>query len=252
MEDTSQVSIHGRMRQRIVAVGQIHTNRIIPLRSRKHICKDKYLHAMLQSGAITPDQLDRAIRGYNKMPSEFAWMSDVDDAVLYKADRVFSAQYDRFPTDDTDFRLNGNYHRICRSLQHDWYYYDHQSERLHSDYKDKPSVHQTEQAELLEEVRIILQSQGDIWDFGLILVGGFVSAPILGIIIVMAFPGRVAGATFLFGAVWLALLVGGLVLTLPRQSERKLKIHRCSKCGGQISSEYVPEQCPYCRAPFRL
>ena len=210
------------------------------------------MHALLQSGAITPDQLETAIRGYNKAPSEFAWMSGIDDAVLDKADRVFLAQYDRFPTEDTDFRLNGKYHRICRSLQHNWYYYDHQLERLHRDDEDKPSVRRAGPAEMLEEVRSVPESKGSLWAFGLVLAGGFVSAPILGAVIVKAFPGRVVGTGLLIGAVWLALFVGGLALTLPRQSERKHKIRRCSKCGTRLSSEYVPKRCPNCRAPFRL
>lgn len=251
MAKAPQIGIHGRMRQRIVAVGRARTNRIVPLRSRRRISRDKCLHPLLQSGAITPDQLETAIRGYNKAPSEFAWMSDVDDAVLDRTDRVFYARYGRFPTEDTDFRLNGNYHRICRSLQHDWYYYDHQLERPHRDGEDEPSVRQTEPAEMLEEVQGIPQSKGSLWAFGLVVAGGFVSAPILGVVIVKAFPGQAAGPAFLIGAVWLAFLVGGLALTLPRQSERKLKIRRCSKCGTQLSSAYVAKWCPNCRAPFR-
>lgn len=252
MAKVSQVGIHGRMRRRIVAIGRARTSWIVPLRSRRNISKDKYLHALLQSGAITPDQLDTAVRSYDKAPSEFAWMSDVGDAVLDKADRVFLARHGRFPTEDADFRLNGNYHRICRSLQHDWYYYDHQLERPHTDDKDEPSMRQTEPAGMLEEVQGVPHSKGSLWAFGLVLAGGFVSAPILGVVIVKAFPGRAAGPAFLIGAAWLAVLVGGLALTLPRQSERKFKIRRCSKCGTQFSSEYMPKSCPNCGAVFRL
>jgi hypothetical protein len=218
MTKASQVGIYGRMRRRIVAVGQARTNWILPLRSGRSISKDKYLRALLRSGAITPDELDTAIRGYNKAPSEFAWMSDVDNAVLDRADRVFLARHGRFPTEDADFRRNGTYHRICRSLQHDWYYYDHQLERPHRDDEDEPSMRQKEPAGMLEEVQGVPQSKGSLWAFGLVLAGGFVSAPILGAVIAKAFPGRAAGPAFFIGAVWLALLVGGLALTLPRRS----------------------------------
>ena len=252
MAKASQVGIHGRMRQRIVAVGRAHTDRISSSHSRRGISKDKYLHALLQSGAITPEQLETAIRGYNKTPSEFAWMSGIDDAVLDRADRVFLAEYGRLPTEDTDFRLNGNYHKICRSLQHDWHYYDHQLERLHRDDEGILSVHRAEPAKILEEVGSVQESKGSVWGFGLVLAGGFVSATILGAVIVKAFISQLVGTGFLVGAAWLALLTAGLALTLPRQSERKLTIRRCSKCGAQLSSEYVPESCPNCGAPFRF
>lgn len=251
MTKASQLSIHGRMRQRIVAVGRAHTDRISSYHSRWSISKDKHLHALLQSGAITRAQLETAIRGYNKTPSEFAWMSGVDDAVLERADRVFLAEYGRFPTQDTDFRLNGNYRKICRSLQHDWHYYDHQLEKLTGDDEGKLSMQRAEPAEILEEVQSVQESRGSVWAFGLVLAGGFVSAIILGAVIIKAFLSRLAGTGFLVGAAWLALLAAGLALTLPRQSERKLTIRRCSKCGERLSSEYVPEQCPNCAALFR-
>ena len=251
MAKAYQVGIHGQMRRRIVAVGNIHINKIVPLHNIRDISNDKHLRALLQTGAIKPDQLEAAIRGYNKTPFEFAWMSDVNDAVLDKADRVFLAQYNRFPTEDTDFRLNGNYHRICRSLQHDWYYYDDQLEKVYSNHEDKPFVRQSDQAEIIEEVQSVKEYKGSIWAFGLVLAGGFVSAPLLGAVIVKAFPGRVAGTAFLVGIVWLAIFIGGLVLTLPRLSERKLKIRTCSKCGKQLSSRYGSKWCPNCRAPFK-
>lgn len=251
MAKVSQVGIHGRMRQRIVTVGRAHTDRISSYLSRRGISRDKHLHALLQSGAITRAQLETAIRGYNKTPSEFAWMSGVDNAVLDRADRVFLAEYGRFPTQDTDFRLNGNYRKICRSLQHDRHYYDQQLEKLTGDDEGNLSMHRAEPVEILEEVRSVQESRGSVWAFGLVLAGGFVSATILGAVIIKAFLSRLVGTGFLVGAAWLALLAAGLALTLPRQSERKLTIRKCSKCGERLSSEYVPEQCPNCAAPFR-
>ncbi len=251
MAKVSQVSVHGRMRQRIVAVGQAHTDRISSYLSRRGISRDKHLHALLQSGAITRAQLETAIRGYNKMPSEFAWMTDVDDAVLDRADRVFLAEYGRLPTQDDDFRVNGNYRKICRSLQHDLHYYDHQLEKLLVDDEDNLSTYRAEPAEILEEVQSVQERRGSVWSFGLVLAGGFVSATILGVVIIKAFLSPFVGAGLLVCAAWLALLAAGLALTLPRQSERKLTIRKCSKCGVKLSSEHVPERCPNCAAPFR-
>jgi hypothetical protein len=59
-------------------------------------------------------------------PRDFLWLADVDEATLEKVDRIFVAELDRSPGDDADFRLNGPYHRICQSLQHDPHYYDNQ------------------------------------------------------------------------------------------------------------------------------
>lgn len=247
MANECKVGMHGRMRRRIAAFGRAHTNRIVPLQSRKSISKDKYLRPLLKSGAITASQLETAIRGYNKTPSEFAWIGDVGDAVLDKADRAFFARYGRFPTEDSDFQLNGDYYRICRSLQHDWHYCDRQLEKLHSsDDEDTPSVRQAEQAEVLQEVQSVPQSKGSLWASGLVLAGGLVSAPILRMVIVKAFPGRVAGAALLVGTVWLILLVAGLALTLPRRSQKELRIRKCGKCGAQLSSEHGPKLCPNC------
>jgi hypothetical protein len=232
----ADTAIYGRMRQRIVAVGRTGA-------SHRRTARDKYLHGLLRSGAITPNDLDSAIDGCSKALSELAWLTGVDDAVLARADCVFLLSHGRFPVDDGDFRLNGDYHRICRSLQFDPHYYDRQLEQLPqaleaqrmacraggADIRVRPSVPDAPitapsafQGTAAGRTKPSVDAsmavrRGNAWAFAGVLAIGLVTAPIFAMVIVQSFPQVTMTAGLSICGAWLALLAGALALTLPRR-----------------------------------
>ncbi len=205
-----ETSIHGRMRQRIVAISSTRA-------SRRHVVRDRYLHRLVHSGVITQDGLNSAIDGCNNALSQFTWLIGIDDAVLGRADCVFLVNHGRFPVEDSDFRLNGAYYRICRSLQHDPHYYDPQLEQF-------PQALQAQQSITPHAIRMepfagagTGARRGNAWAFVGVLAIGFVTVPILATILVRWFPQATVTAGLSIGGVWLCLLLGALALTLPRR-----------------------------------
>jgi hypothetical protein len=186
-------------------------------RARAHE-KDKYLSHLLSSGAITNEQLDRALLAWRRAAHEFAWLPDMPDEILDKAELVFAAKYGRYPTEDSDFALNGAYHRICRSLQHNWHYYEADLGRLKSRVEDRRELAPAPQRRKQQKLNVRKKPARTDLRFVCVLVAGFVSAPVLGLFIVRVFPARTGTAALLIGGVWLASLIGALALTFPKQT----------------------------------
>lgn len=235
-----ETAIYGRMRQRIVAIGRTKA-------SRKRVARDKYLRSLVHSGAITPDDLSSAIDGCTEALSELTWLTGVDDVVLGQADCVFLLNHGRLPVDDGDFRLNGNYYRICRCLQYDPHYYDPQLAQLPQalgaqgtgiragdvdlcarpgapeDAVALPSVSQGRPA-TLQAARAkpstgqrITVKRDKPWAFVGVLTVGLAAAPVLATMIVRSFPQVTMTTCLSIGGSWLALWIGALVLAWPRR-----------------------------------
>jgi len=212
-----ETAIYGRMRQRIVAIGRTRA-------SHKRVARDKYLRGLVHSGAITPNDLDSAIDGCSGALSELAWLTKVDDVVLRRADCVFLVNRGRFPVDDGDFWLNGAYYKICRCLQYDWHYYDHELEQLPQALEEaqrtasrrQPMTHQAACAKPSANASMAVK-RGNAWAFVGVLVIGLTAATILGAIIVRYFPEIRPAAGVSIGGAWLVLLAAALALTRPRR-----------------------------------
>lgn len=218
MVEALQPGIHGRMRRQIVTLRRPRANRPgVGARARAP-AKDKYLSHLLSSGAITNKQLDRALLACSRAAHEFAWLPDMSDTVLDKADLVFVAKYGRCPTEDSDFALNGAYHKICRSLQHNWHYYDANLNGFKASAEDRLELTPVPQRRRQQKLDVRKKPTRTNLRFACVLVTGFVSAPILGVFIVRFFPARTGTAALLIGGVWLAFLIGALALTFPKQT----------------------------------
>jgi len=198
------------MRQRIEAISGTRA-------SRRHMARDRYLRRLVRSGAITQADLNNAIDGCSNALSQFTWLIGVEDTVLGCADCVFLVNHGRFPMDDSDFRLNGSYYRICRSLQFDPHYYDRQLEQLPEALQaQRPATSQAIRMKPLAGAGTAVK-RGNTWAFVGVLTIGFVTAPILAMIITRWFPQAIVTAGLSIGGAWLCLLMGALALTLPRR-----------------------------------
>lgn len=204
-----ETGVQGRMRRRIAVAGRADRRRSGVLPRTDAFAKDKLLRILLRSGAVTRERLDAAIDGFHKAPSDFSWLIDMDEAVLAKADFVFAAKYARYPIEDADFRLNGDYHRICRSLEYDLQHYD--SELPHSTDPDHTA------GCVSADINHAGAKKSRAWGFGVVLLCGFSSAPLLGMLIVTCFPDHTLSAGILLGGFWLVILLGALIRTLPRR-----------------------------------
>ena len=206
------------MRRQIVTLRRPRANRRGVGAKARAPEKDKYLGHLLTSGAITKAQLDRAVLAWRRAAHEFAWLPHMPDAVLDKADLVFAAKYGRYPTEDSDFTLNGAYHRICRSLQHNWQYYEADLDRLKGRAEGRLELGPAPKRQERRKLDVRNKPTRTNHSFVYVLVTGFVSAPILGTIIVKLFPARTGTAALVLGTVWLAFLIGALALTFPKQA----------------------------------
>lgn len=210
----SEGNTYGRMRRRIVVVGWVRRKVQASVLRKNRFSKDRSLRALIQSGIITREQFEKAVDGFSRAPSAFLWLAEVDEAVLAKADRVFAATHGRWPVEDTDFYLNGDYHKICRSLQYDQHYHDSQLPPLPRAERPDPGAPARKPAKAdSNEPR-----GGSIWPFVVVLILGFCSAPILGALIVMFFPTRTTTAGLLCGSLWLLVLLVALAVTLRRRT----------------------------------
>ncbi|UCD49270.1 MAG: hypothetical protein JSW27_17275 [Phycisphaerales bacterium] len=200
--------------------------------------RDRHLRAMLRSGVVTPEQLEAAVSGFAQAPCSFIWLAAIDGAVLEKADRVFLAKQGRAPVENVDFHLNGDYHKICRSLQHDLHHYDaylqefSRTEQPPVPVPAEESTGQINRAEpppaeepivqaLAEEPRQARRGElkkKPIWPFVMVVVLGFCSIPILAMMLATYSAGQSLAVGFIMGILWLMILLGALVLTFPRQA----------------------------------
>jgi len=233
----SDKNVYGRMRQRIVTIGRVDPRRGVLTRGHAHFAKDKQLRALLRSGAVTQRQLETAISGITKAPSNFTWLTEVSEAVLEKADRVFAVKYGRAPVENEDFHLNGDYHKICRSLQFDVHRYDDRLDELSEvdspegqaqaeepgtidragPPRTEPLEGRPQASETRQGVRQEPQKRG-LWPFVAVLLVGFCSAPILAMMIATYFSGPDMLVGLGIAGCWLLVLLGALVMTFPRQT----------------------------------
>lgn len=194
---------YGRMRRRIAVFSKRNRNSQDLAVNSCAMARDRYVRVLLRNRTVTHEQLDRAIGGFNQAPSDFSWLAEVDESVLDKADHVFAARYGKNPIENDDFSLSGDYHKICRSLEHDLHHYD---DLLSA---NPTSVCTSTGADTGEP------RKPRAWAFGAVLVAGFCSAPLLGMLIVTWFPERTLAAGLVLGSLWLVVLVGALARTLP-------------------------------------
>ena len=76
-----------------------------------------FLSLLLRNGVMTEEQLRRAIESFRHDPHHYAWILRLRHTTLDKADKVFFVRSGRFPTQNDDFPVNGNYYQICQTLQ---------------------------------------------------------------------------------------------------------------------------------------
>lgn len=224
----------GRMRKRIAVVEGVGRKKRSFTTRNVRFPKDKSLNVFLHSGAVTREQVEHAISSYRQSPSSFAWLANVDEALLEKADRVFYCTYSRRPFEDADFRISGSYHKICRSLEHDFHYYDDQLDKLsRTDREDAPARNQDNvfpPQKKHTRVNAPKPARSRTWAFGAVLVLGLASAPLLATLIVNYFSTNRPIAGLMVGGLWLGILVVAIVLTLPwRPHQDSPYAHRASE-----------------------
>jgi hypothetical protein len=237
--------IHGRMVQRIVAVGGGRTYE----HGAVHIMRDRFLRALMKRGTITAEHVQRAVRGYNAAPSNYLWIAGVEQSVFAMADCVFLAEFGRFPT-EKDFQLNGRYHKICRGLEHNRHYYDEQLKKLRWDRDGNPYVRCATNPAALEEVRQVEVRRGNAWLFVPALVVGLVGGPLLAATIARNVPRDPVSAVCVFGVLWVLLFAGFLAKTLPGRVQRRKTVVRCGRCRRELSPNRQLNGCSVCGLLF--
>ncbi len=244
--DAAHVGTHGRMRQHIVSIGGVRPNS----RSLVSIPKDRFLRSLVHDGILTTGQLQDAIKVYSRTPSGYLWLTGVEQDLLDLADRIFLAEYGRFPTEDADFLLNGGYHRICRGLEYDRHYYDKQLQKLYWDENGNPYVHADGSIKAVEEVRSAKVKRGNGLLFGLALIAGVLGGPVLAALIARNVSHDLVPSVSVFAVVWILLLTGLLARTLPRRIMQKNTVFKCGKCGRELSSTPQMVGCLTCGLLF--
>ncbi len=244
--DIVQVGIHGRMRQHIVAVGGVRPDphRGIP------VMKDPFLRVLVRQGLVTREQLGQAVQGCSRAPSRYGWIITYEQPLLDRADWAFLAEFGRFPTEDADFEMNGTYHRVCRGLEYDWHYYDKQLATLHWDKEGHPYVRPIDGTRAVEEVREFEVKRGNGWAFALVLAAGLSGGPILAAAIARNVSQDALSAAVVFGVVWVLGFAGLLALTLPGRRMCKRTLHKCGKCGRELTAGHQVFGCPICGLLF--
>lgn len=251
MEPSSKlIGIHGRLRQHITAAGGGRGGRVSESRGRKAVGRDKFLQVHLRNGTLSDGEIHGAVEAFNRDPYIYAWLRDVSEQVVDKADGVFFVRYGRYPTTDADFKLNGHYHRICKSIQYDSHHHDAELSRLRLDENGSPYVVGAELAGILRDVEQVTTRCGSaIWSivFGVLaLIGG----ALLTIHIVYQVPAEPSVVIGLCGVVWILLCLSGLVTALPRCREKRREVSMCSKCHKELEPSSTPHRCPHCDVAF--
>lgn len=218
MGKTPHAEVHGRMRQRVVALRRGRKDSVWTSRTTRAIEKDKYLGRLLAGGVVTREELEKAVDAYSRAAGDFAWLTDIPDAILGRADRVFLARYGRYPTENVDFKLNREYHRICRSLQHDWHYYDADLRLLATAGEDHPGSASSIEAGPQNTGRR-REGAGVGWGALCALFAGLlVALPVLVAIVFRYFPSHKTEAGLVAGGVWSVSLAVILAFKLRRRT----------------------------------
>ena len=246
MGKVPQIGSRGSLRRQIVALDRLGEGRVHPER----IARDRYLRRFVRRGIVTPEQLQEAITGCLAAPFRFTWMAKVDPAVLARADCVFLAEFGIFPLNDADFQLNGRYHLICRSLEHDWHYYDQQLKELCWDRDGTPYARLGGKVTVQEETLRVEQRVGNLWAFVAVLIAGLAGGPVLLNTLLHQGSGNVATALDIIAILWGVVFGGLLMLTIPRRVRRLDVVCRCTRCGQEQDPQQAKIGCRACGAAF--
>lgn len=249
MAPSPQVWVHGRARRRIVAMGGIFAERYNAPGSEVLVAQDKFLALLLRNGMITDEQLRQAIDAYRRNPQDYAWMLRFRHATLDKAEKVFFVRQGRYPTENADFPLNGDYYEICRTLHYDPQCFDEELKKLAWDVEGNPRIVQAP-PKVLEEVQRVTTRKGNAWAFALILFAGLASAIAVPLLITSGLVRDLRLVSFVAGLCWMILLTCGLIATRPRSLWTNIITYTCSECGGQLDSG-SQDACPNCHIRFR-
>jgi len=241
----AQKGVHGRMVQRIVAVGGGRTYD----RDAVGVTKDRFLRDLMKHGSVTADHVQQVVKGYNAAPSSYLWIAAIDQSMLALADCVFLAEFERFPMQD-DFQLNGRYHKICRGLEYNRHYYDKPLQRLRWDEAGKPYVRCEASPGAVEEVRNVEVRKGNAWVFGLALIVAVVGGPILAALIARNVSQDPASAIYVFGVIWILSFAGLLASTRPRRVRRRNAVLTCGRCDQVLDPKRPGIGCPACGVLF--
>ena len=244
--------INGRLRRHITKVGAHHANRILAAKRKNDLEEDNFLRGLLDSGQITLEQLQKTTSEHGRIPSSFEWMQEVEDSVLDRADNVFLAKYGRDPTEDSDFRLNNDYYKICKNLQRIWQCYDADLEKLRPDYQERIGAN-TATARIVAEVKYINVEKGSIikmlFCLPPLLFFGFFAYAYATLIPqaiqkgewILLFPPILAIACFI-------VFFCGACVAWPRSVREKKIIQTCSQCGCEVHKGI--SSCPKCGVHF--
>ena len=249
MAPSPQVWVHGRARRRIVAMGGIFAERFGAPGSKELAAQDTFLAVLLRNGVITDEQLGQAIEAYRRNPKDYAWMLRYRHAELDKAEKVFFVRNGRYPTENADFPLNGDYYEICRTLHYDPQHFDEELKKLTWDAEGKPRIVETP-PRVLEDVQRVTTRKGNARAFAPILFASLASAIAVPLLIISSPVRDLGPAGLVAGLCWMALLACALIATRPRRFETNVANYTCSVCHGQLDSG-AHESCPNCHIRFR-
>ena len=249
MARSAQAGVHGRARRRIVAIGGLFAERFNSPDNDFLISQDKFLALLLRNAAITKEQCQRAIDSYRQHPEDYAWILQFRHTILDKAENTFFVRYGRFPTENADFPVNGNYYQICRTLQYDPHCFDEELKKLTWDVEGRPRVVETP-SKVVEMVEQIASKKGNALAFSVVLLISLASATALLLLIANASMPSLLPAVLPAGICWAVLLACGLIATRPRQVETSIVHHLCSECRSQLDSVPLVKCCPNCGVRF--
>ena len=249
--DTAQAGTYGRVRQRIVAMGRVARKGTSAQSLARAVAADRYVRAVVRSGRIRQEQLQRAVEGYHASPSTFVWLIEMDPAVLDRAECAFLAEYGRFPVAEGDFQINGVYHRICRSLLYDWHYYDDQLMKLTYDQAGRPYAPLPDGVQLRQDIQTRQTTKGGLWTFGFVLTTGLIGGLALGAAILQRATLDPVSVVWVFGVPWILGFGALLAATIPRRISSRTIIFRCGRCNRALESQQAMIGCPACGALFR-
>lgn len=223
---------NGLLRRQIAKVGAAYGGRIISI--RRITADDACIRGLLLSGRITQEYLESALKGYNLFPGSFAWLRNIDDPVLYRADVVFLAKYGREPVRHSDFRENGHYHEICRNLTNDWNCYSTDLEELICDSGEQGHCSDAAECSGPPSVELIRVSGITIW-------------AVLGVIVLglLAFYGANRSGDWnlmMVSAAGLFVATVASIFVFPP--------YRCPRCRTKYGAS-IPAACEHCGIRFR-
>lgn len=246
MAERLQTGYRGLVRQRIVALNGQGRRRLDP----SQVTRDRYLRGLVRRGAVTAEQLSRALEECARSPGNLGWLADVDETTLGRADCVFLAEYGRFPSEGADFEINGPYHRICRSLGYDWRYYDDQLAKLHWDGAGRPYARPEASVRALPDVQDREIRRGNGWAFGLVLAVGALGGPAGAMAALPHLPAEAMSGVWALGVVWGVGVAALLAGTWPRRTRYKSTVLRCGRCRRELTPVQAKVGCADCGVLF--